>query len=31
MAIASALTAYQNRVVPWLEARTPIGVVDLED
>ena len=31
MAIASALTAFENRIQPWLEARQPLGVVDLAD
>jgi len=31
MAIASALTAFENRIRPWLEARQPLGVVDLAD
>ena len=31
MAIASALTAFENRIKPWLEARRPLGVVDLAD
>ncbi len=31
MAIASALTAFENRIQPWLQARQPLGVVDLAD
>ena len=31
MAIASALTAFENRIQPWLQARQPLGIVDLAD
>ena len=31
MAISSALTAFENRIQPWLQARQPLGVVDLAD
>jgi UDP-galactopyranose mutase len=31
MAIASALTAFENRIQPWLQSRRPLGVVDLAE